>query len=122
MKKLLIITMAILMMTLGAVCSASSGEQWEQIDESAYIDVNSIKTFMDGTTEYVKGRIKLNFSDSTYGIYYYLVDKDTLRFGLYLTEKYDANGTLKSKMEFTKSLTHDGTNNPIIKEILKRAN
>lgn len=123
MKKLLMILMVLLLISNVGQVFATSGEQWELIGDSKslYIDTNSVKTFMDRTNEYTKARIKL-VSDNEYTIDYYIVNRDNLAFSIYIMERYSNNGQLKSKTEFTKNFSYDGTNHPIIREIIKRAN
>lgn len=123
MKKIsAILILLLLLINVGQVF-ANSGEQWELIGDSktVYIDTNSIKTFMDRTNEYTKAKIKL-VSDNEYTVDYYIINRDNLAFSIYIMERYNNNGQIKSRLEFTKSFNQDGTNHIIVKEIIKRAN
>ena len=114
------IAMAFLVMFCGT-CFAEP--QWEQIGETTFVDVSSIKVIQVDYDEFVKATIKCPHEDNGYGLLKLMINKDTKEYGYILHELYNANGTLTYKVSHNpKDHTYwrDGTNKETINEILKR--
>lgn len=122
MKSLRVFIM--LVVALVILCGTCFAEQWDKINKTEWVDLDSIKTIQVDYDDVIKYTLKCDTGQG-YLLLYELANNDKRKECIVLMEDYDSSG----KLLF--SLRHDPKNPkswrdwtsswPEIKEVLKRA-
>lgn len=121
MKRILLLVMLLLTFTIGQ----ASAETWEQLSDTMYVDVDSIKKIQVDYDEIIKATTKSPLKDGGYSLDKTLINIDTKQYCITVMEHYDSLGKLTFKSTVNpknKDWWFTSEDPKWIEEIIKRAN